>query len=217
MKQDILQTLKILVAAIILSFGASYVYAWTSPAQAPLNGNTPAPVNIGASAQSKSGKLAIGSSATPAVTLDVTGNIGAGNAFFSKNVRANSFTLGGITITSWPSGGSSTETDPTVLSSVKDGVSWNEVTNKPAGFADGVDNTGIFDIKTVTASYFGRGSGSVTANCPTRYILTGGGGSGNIATIRKSFPQGNGWTVEADLGTRSGGTIIAYAICAQIR
>ncbi len=35
-----------------------------------------------------------------------------------------------------------TEADPTVLASVKDGVSWAEVTGKPAGFADGVDNTG---------------------------------------------------------------------------
>ena len=35
------------------------------------------------------------------------------------------------------------ETDPTVLASVKDGVSWSELSGIPAGFDDGVDNTGI--------------------------------------------------------------------------
>jgi len=39
--------------------------------------------------------------------------------------------------------GITTETDPTVLSSVKDGVSWSEVSGIPAGFADGVDDVGI--------------------------------------------------------------------------
>ncbi len=34
------------------------------------------------------------------------------------------------------------ETDPTVLVSVKDGVSWDELIGIPAGFADGVDDTG---------------------------------------------------------------------------
>jgi len=34
------------------------------------------------------------------------------------------------------------ETDPTVLTSVKDGVSWSELSGIPSGFADGVDDTG---------------------------------------------------------------------------
>jgi len=45
-----------------------------------------------------------------------------------------------------------TETDPTVLASVKDGVSWSELTGVPAGFADGVDN-----------------EGSGTTSCPSGY------------------------------------------------
>jgi hypothetical protein len=39
--------------------------------------------------------------------------------------------------------GVTTEFDPTVAASVKDGVSWAEVTAKPAGFADNVDNVGV--------------------------------------------------------------------------
>jgi len=38
------------------------------------------------------------------------------------------------------------ETDPTVLTSVKDGVSWSELSGIPSGFADGVDDGG--DLKT---------------------------------------------------------------------
>ena len=34
------------------------------------------------------------------------------------------------------------EADPTVLASVKDGVSWDEITSKPAGFGDNIDNEG---------------------------------------------------------------------------
>ena len=34
------------------------------------------------------------------------------------------------------------EIDPTVLASVKDGVSWGEVSGIPSGFADGIDNVG---------------------------------------------------------------------------
>ncbi|MBU2053028.1 MAG: hypothetical protein KJ721_02165 [Nanoarchaeota archaeon] len=38
------------------------------------------------------------------------------------------------------SAGEIVEADPTVLASVKDGVSWSEISSIPAGFADGVDD-----------------------------------------------------------------------------
>ncbi|MFC1991133.1 hypothetical protein ACFLVC_00105 [Chloroflexota bacterium] len=39
--------------------------------------------------------------------------------------------------------GVTTESDPTVTASVKDGVDWTELGAIPAGFADGVDDTGL--------------------------------------------------------------------------
>ena len=39
--------------------------------------------------------------------------------------------------------GITTEADPTVLPSVKDGVSWSELANIPAGFADNIDHVGL--------------------------------------------------------------------------
>ncbi|MCW5204294.1 hypothetical protein VU12_15310, partial [Desulfobulbus sp. US4] len=56
----------------------------------------------------------------------------------------NSETLDGHPSGDFASAGHShTETDPTVLSSVKDGVSWAEVTGKPGGFADNIDDVGV--------------------------------------------------------------------------
>jgi hypothetical protein len=45
-----------------------------------------------------------------------------------------------------------TETDPTVAASVKDGVSWSEVSDIPAGFADGIDNVGAADGYSLDAA-----------------------------------------------------------------
>jgi len=39
--------------------------------------------------------------------------------------------------------GSFSETDPTVLESVKDGVDWSELSGIPAGFSDGTDDVGV--------------------------------------------------------------------------
>ncbi|MEK7581737.1 MAG: hypothetical protein AAB488_00160, partial [Patescibacteria group bacterium] len=47
-KKEILQSLKTLALALILSVGVSYVYAWGAPAGDPSpENNTPAPVNVG--------------------------------------------------------------------------------------------------------------------------------------------------------------------------
>ena len=59
----------------------------------------------------------------------------------------------------------SSETDPTVIASVKDGVSWSEISSIPADFADGVDNEGSSGITNCWVSGY--------SNCVSRY-------SGNI-------------------------------------
>jgi len=61
--------------------------------------------------------------------------------------------------------GITSETDPTVLASVKNGVSWGEIGSKPAGFADNVDNVGITSesdpqVGAVTSGQWCRGDGS---------------------------------------------------------
>ena len=219
MKHDLIQTFKILGLALVLSFGVSYVYAWTKPTVAPLGGNTSAPINTGATDQSKEGNLAVGSTNLPAITLDVTGNLSAGNAFFTGDVNA----VGKVCdktgcIGSNSGGGSATETDPTVLESVKNGVSWTEVTGIPPGFLDNTDNIGTLNVITVTKRVNGWGNISATVNCPATYTVVGGGGKPLFtnSTIVSSYPNGNnGWYAEA-LNNASN-SITTYAICARIR
>ena len=76
MKKDFIQTLKILLTAIVLSFGISYVYAWTAPTGAPPSGNVPAPLNRGLNNQEKLGKLILNTDLTApyAVGLEVFGD-----------------------------------------------------------------------------------------------------------------------------------------------
>ncbi len=87
MKKEFTQTLKILLAAVVLSLGISYVYAWTAPTLAPPDGNTSAPLNTGSSDQSKEGNLALGTITAPTQTLEVTGNsVVGGTAYFLSNI-----------------------------------------------------------------------------------------------------------------------------------
>src|SRR3990167_5791320 len=58
---NLLQSLKILILALILSIGVTYVYAWTGPTATAPGGNTLAPINVGATGQTKSGGLWLGS------------------------------------------------------------------------------------------------------------------------------------------------------------
>jgi hypothetical protein len=67
--------------------------------------------------------------------------------------NAGSLCVDWICWTTWPAGltdgddvGITAETDPGVLTSVKDGVSWAEITGKPAGFADDTDDVGTGGI-----------------------------------------------------------------------
>ncbi|MCD6532617.1 MAG: hypothetical protein J7L25_00890 [Deltaproteobacteria bacterium] len=76
------------------------------------------------------------------------------------DMASQSINLGGVTRSTWPDGGSFTETDPTVLTSVKDGVSWKEIVNIPAGFADGIDNNSGGEITAIIAGDGLSGGGS---------------------------------------------------------
>ena len=92
LKKDLLNTLKILTAAIILSFSISAVYAqWAAPKQAPPAGNVSAPVNVGATTQDKNGVFRA-NGLRSFVDLFVDGNVGIG----TTNPQAKLDVSGGI-------------------------------------------------------------------------------------------------------------------------
>ncbi len=65
MKKDLIQILKILLVSFALSFGVSYVYAWTAPTGAPPSGggSVSTVLNVGENLQTKTGDLWLGSAA----------------------------------------------------------------------------------------------------------------------------------------------------------
>ncbi len=64
---------------------------------------------------------------------------------------------------------------------------WNAIPNKPAGFADGVDNEGVtaVKIKTVTSGLVTVTAGDISdayADCPAGFLAVGGGVPHRVAT-----------------------------------
>lgn len=53
MNNKLSSVLKVIIAAIALTLGATYAYAWTSPAQQAPGGNVAAPINVGGTTQTK--------------------------------------------------------------------------------------------------------------------------------------------------------------------
>jgi len=56
---NLTQSLKIIALAVVLSFGVSYVFAWTAPTLPPPDGNSTAPLNTSAVNQTKDGTLTL--------------------------------------------------------------------------------------------------------------------------------------------------------------
>lgn len=81
---QILATLKILILAVILSLGLSYVYAWTAPTANPPLGNVSAPINTSATDQAKIGKLTVGGLDAGSKTISTTGFLSGGEVLTSK-------------------------------------------------------------------------------------------------------------------------------------
>jgi len=65
MKKIIINNLKVLVIALILSVGVSYVSAaWNNPTSNPAGGNVATPINVSSVNQVKNGDLVVGGTLT---------------------------------------------------------------------------------------------------------------------------------------------------------
>jgi hypothetical protein len=144
-QKNIAQTLKIIALAVALSFGLSYVYAWTAPTSLPPGGNTSAPINTATSTQIKSGALGVTNFVANSVTVGGTPNAGA--------VTSPKFCIGASCITAWPAGGGA-------------------VTSIIAGTGITVSPTGGTGAVTVNAT---ASAGTSIYSCPSYYTAPCGG------------------------------------------
>jgi hypothetical protein len=139
-----------------------------------------------------SGDVGIGTT-TPATELDVVGT-----------VNATAFTGDGSGLTNLP--GLTVETDPTVLASVKDGVSWGELSAIPVGFADGVDDVGGADSDwTISGDDMYSavtGNVGIGTQTPAGKLHVDGGkafsGDGGTDLVFKAQDGGDGWMMNND-------------------
>ena len=65
----LISTLKIVALALVLSFGISYVYAWTAPTSTAPGGNVSAPLNTSGTAQTKTGDITARTITAPTVCV----------------------------------------------------------------------------------------------------------------------------------------------------
>ena len=83
--KNLLQTIKIIVLALILSVGVGYLYAatWTGPSAQPPLSNAPAPINVGTIDQVKSAGLGLNSLLVSGPVKIVDGTQAAGKVLTS--------------------------------------------------------------------------------------------------------------------------------------
>jgi hypothetical protein len=77
---------------------------------------------------------------SPTAPLEVAGRVKIADGTQGEGKVLTSDAAG---LASWQIPSAGVEIDPTVPANLKDGVSWSEVSDIPAGFADGIDNVGI--------------------------------------------------------------------------
>ncbi len=81
-----LSTLKVVVLALVLGLGISYAQAvWTGPTAPPTGNNVEAPVNIGSTAQIKTGDLTVGNLTLTGSTIKPSSQSNAGGLFLNYN------------------------------------------------------------------------------------------------------------------------------------
>lgn len=90
---------KVFALALVLSFGLSYVYAWTAPTQQPPAGNVSAPLNTSGVAQIKIGGLTVGGlTTTQDINIGTNKIIGGGTSahFGATTVQGEQSSWAGI-------------------------------------------------------------------------------------------------------------------------
>ena len=110
--KTILQPLKVITLALILSVGISYVSAWTAPSATPPSSNVATPVNVSSTAQIKTGDFSAWNLISNGVVTNnavVTNSI-AGNTVATNNLVVATGAAAGKVLTSDATGNATWQT-----------------------------------------------------------------------------------------------------------
>ncbi len=211
------QVAKIIAIATVLSFGLSYVYAWTAPTVSPPGGNTAAPINTSTTAQVKDGGLSVNAFSAFANAY-IAGNLMVGTTTAPRNLEVNGdgqisgvLSSGKVQIVDvvtentacTPDGLVARDSGGLLLSCQ------SKVWKKAAGGSAGT-------VTVRTSIGFVSGYAAISSCLPTETVVGGGGictssgAEGTPGVLNVSIPSGNGWYVECYYSSPS-----AYAMCMQ--
>ncbi len=160
---NIIQPLKIVILAIILSLGISFAYAWTAPTVGPPDGNTIAPINTSVNGQIKDGGLRIKQllwgSSNVLLATDANTNVGIGTATPVSRLH----TVGDVAITGTGTISSSATTVTGVNTIFSTQLNIGDViiasgqtrvvTGITSGFSLTIDKAFLSDLSTVTFTF----------------------------------------------------------------
>jgi len=160
MLKQTLSVTKIVLLALVLSFGLSYALAWTSPTATPPGANVAAPINASATDQVKTGGLTVGSLTTAGLTntgtLRVTSGAGA-TKVLTSDASGNA---------TWQAPAAGGGIDPAPIGSI---VSYAGAA-APSGYllcnGAAVSRTTYAALFAAIGTTYGVGNGSTTFNLP---------------------------------------------------
>ncbi|MDO8603991.1 MAG: hypothetical protein Q7K40_01085 [bacterium] len=201
--KSILQHLKVIILAIVLSFGLSYVYAWTAPTATPPSGNVSAPLNTSATSQTKAGPLVVGSLDAGSGSIQTSGTIQTTGYLSGGSVIANSLQI----VTGAKLGQSLVSDAAGNLSYTSPAVASKSTTYSTAGTYTIKVPTGL---TSMSARLVGGGGGGGGGSDYTRNGAGGGGGAGQVTTlVINGLVAGKSYTLTVGKGG-SGGSSVDY-------
>ena len=182
--KKIIEYTKILVLALILVVGVSYIKAWTGPTlPAPL-GNTSAPINTGSIHQEKTGTFWVNT--TGSLTTPLAFEVFGQSLFNGATTVNGDISVSGIASTTYLklTSGAGTGNRGKVLQFSDDqgNISWVATSSLGVGGGSSGGVTKIIAGTNISISPIG-GTGAVTVSCPT--CSTGSSGGGFTGTMYK--------------------------------
>ena len=159
--KNITQSLKVIALALVLSFGISYVYAWTAPTQTPPLGNVAAPINTSGVTQYKVG------------AFGVEGLIrGYSNIQADTQIKSPKYCIGTSCITAWTQAGTVSSAITNLSAGTGITLSPNPITTTGTVSA----NTSVLQTRVTGTCAVGQAVTAINANGTVTCGSAGGGG-----------------------------------------